>query len=380
MGSQAIADLLDLHEGRLDVPLLDDAAIRELLSTTRRIAIVGASDSQIRPSHGVLLDLRRRIRGRSGQPERGTGRRPDVLPVGDGSGRGDRAGGHRRRVSSGRPVHRAGAGSGRRRRPLPVAPARHRQSGGRPDRDRRGTGGRHGSLHDHRVPPDARRLSRRHHRRSGGSHRWRPRSTCTPNPATTRRSCSCPAIRTAPPGWRRASMAASTAPTLVNANRGLLGYTGTLGGVPVSVQTTMMGTPTTSIVVEELLNLGVHDLHPGRARPAASGARRLGDVVVALAAARRRPGSVASWVAASRPRRPPTMSWSRRSWRQPRGRVDDPRRTGRDLGRLLRPASGRGRPMGHAAAISPPRWRRPRSSCSRCASAARAGRFGPGRS
>jgi purine-nucleoside phosphorylase len=44
---------------------------------------------------------------------------------------------------------------------------------------------------------------------------------------------------------------------LVNQHRGLLGYTGTVDGVPVSVQTTMMGTPTTSIVMEELLNLGV---------------------------------------------------------------------------------------------------------------------------
>ncbi|MFM8629569.1 MAG: purine-nucleoside phosphorylase [Candidatus Limnocylindrus sp.] len=43
---------------------------------------------------------------------------------------------------------------------------------------------------------------------------------------------------------------------LVNENRGLFGYTGTVNGVPVSVQTTGMGTPTTSIVVEELLNLG----------------------------------------------------------------------------------------------------------------------------
>ena len=43
---------------------------------------------------------------------------------------------------------------------------------------------------------------------------------------------------------------------LVNEHRGLLGYTGTVNGVPVSVQTTGMGTPTTSIVVEELLNLG----------------------------------------------------------------------------------------------------------------------------
>ncbi len=44
---------------------------------------------------------------------------------------------------------------------------------------------------------------------------------------------------------------------LVTSHRGLLGYTGTVDGVPVSVQTTMMGAPTTSIVVEELLMLGV---------------------------------------------------------------------------------------------------------------------------
>ena len=44
---------------------------------------------------------------------------------------------------------------------------------------------------------------------------------------------------------------------LVTSHRGLLGYTGTVEGVPVSVQTTMMGTPTTTIVMEELLMLGV---------------------------------------------------------------------------------------------------------------------------
>src|SRR3990172_113982 len=47
---------------------------------------------------------------------------------------------------------------------------------------------------------------------------------------------------------------------LVSEHRGLLGYTGTVGGVPVSVQTTMMGTPTTTIVVEELFMLGVETL------------------------------------------------------------------------------------------------------------------------
>jgi purine-nucleoside phosphorylase len=43
----------------------------------------------------------------------------------------------------------------------------------------------------------------------------------------------------------------------VNEHRGLHGYTGTYQGHPVSVQTTGMGTPSLSIVVEELLMLGV---------------------------------------------------------------------------------------------------------------------------
>jgi DeoD family purine-nucleoside phosphorylase len=71
---------------------------------------------------------------------------------------------------------------------------------------------------------------------------------------------------------------------LVNANRGLLGYTGTLGGVPVSVQTTAMGTPTTSIVMEELINLGVTTfIRVGTC--GGFGGLDTGDVVVALAAA-----------------------------------------------------------------------------------------------
>jgi DeoD family purine-nucleoside phosphorylase len=46
----------------------------------------------------------------------------------------------------------------------------------------------------------------------------------------------------------------------VNDHRGLLGYTGTYKGVPVSVQTSGMGTPSISIVVEELLRLGAERL------------------------------------------------------------------------------------------------------------------------
>jgi purine-nucleoside phosphorylase len=71
---------------------------------------------------------------------------------------------------------------------------------------------------------------------------------------------------------------------LVTEHRGLLGYTGTLDGVPVSVQTTMMGAPTTSIVVEELLMLGAETF----IRVGTTGGfpgTQIGDAVVALAAA-----------------------------------------------------------------------------------------------
>src|SRR4051812_42416830 len=52
------ADVLDAEAGRIGVPLLDADGIRELLASTRRIAIVGASPDPHRPSHGVLRDLR----------------------------------------------------------------------------------------------------------------------------------------------------------------------------------------------------------------------------------------------------------------------------------------------------------------------------------
>jgi purine-nucleoside phosphorylase len=71
---------------------------------------------------------------------------------------------------------------------------------------------------------------------------------------------------------------------LVTSHRGLLGYTGTVDGVPVSVQTTMMGTPTTTIVVEELLMLGVTTfIRVGTT--GGFGRLGIGDAVIALAAA-----------------------------------------------------------------------------------------------
>jgi len=44
---------------------------------------------------------------------------------------------------------------------------------------------------------------------------------------------------------------------LVNKNRGLLSYTGTYKGKPISVQTTGIGCPSAAIVVEELIQLDV---------------------------------------------------------------------------------------------------------------------------
>src|SRR3954447_1971130 len=71
---------------------------------------------------------------------------------------------------------------------------------------------------------------------------------------------------------------------LVSQHRGLLGYTGTIDGVPVSVQTTMMGTPTTTIVMEELLMLGVTTfIRVGTT--GGFGRLGIGDAVVAMSAA-----------------------------------------------------------------------------------------------
>ena len=52
-------EILDLQEGRGDVPLLDDPAIGHLLRTSHRIAIVGASSRAWRPSRGVMETLQR---------------------------------------------------------------------------------------------------------------------------------------------------------------------------------------------------------------------------------------------------------------------------------------------------------------------------------
>jgi DeoD family purine-nucleoside phosphorylase len=70
---------------------------------------------------------------------------------------------------------------------------------------------------------------------------------------------------------------------LVNDNRGLLGYTGTVEGRPVSVQTTGMGPPSIAIVTEELLRLGARQLVRVGTTGALQADVRLGDLIIATA-------------------------------------------------------------------------------------------------
>jgi purine-nucleoside phosphorylase len=70
---------------------------------------------------------------------------------------------------------------------------------------------------------------------------------------------------------------------LVNDNRGLLGYTGTIGGRPVSVQTTGMGPPAIAIVTEELLRLGARQLVRVGTTGALQADIELGELIIATA-------------------------------------------------------------------------------------------------
>lgn len=55
---ELVAEHLDLDAGRLGVPVLGNAEIADLLHSAHRIAVIGASADEGRPSHGVLLGLR----------------------------------------------------------------------------------------------------------------------------------------------------------------------------------------------------------------------------------------------------------------------------------------------------------------------------------
>jgi DeoD family purine-nucleoside phosphorylase len=86
---------------------------------------------------------------------------------------------------------------------------------------------------------------------------------------------------------RRATYIAETfldGAKLVTEERGMLGYTGTYKGMPVSVQATGMGCPSAAIVTEELTQLGVRNLLRVGTCGGYSRDLRLGDLIVATAA------------------------------------------------------------------------------------------------
>jgi DeoD family purine-nucleoside phosphorylase len=71
---------------------------------------------------------------------------------------------------------------------------------------------------------------------------------------------------------------------LVTEERGMLGYTGTYKGEPVSVQATGMGCPSAAIVTEELIQLGARNLLRIGTCGGYNRDLRLGDLVIATAA------------------------------------------------------------------------------------------------
>jgi predicted CoA-binding protein len=56
---QSLADLIEFQEGRSEVRVLDDDGIADVLRSTRRIAMIGASSNPARASNGVFRYLRR---------------------------------------------------------------------------------------------------------------------------------------------------------------------------------------------------------------------------------------------------------------------------------------------------------------------------------
>ena len=70
----------------------------------------------------------------------------------------------------------------------------------------------------------------------------------------------------------------------VNEERGMLGFTGTFEGKPISVQTTGMGCPSAGIVFEELVMLGATRLLRVGTCGALKDGARMADTVIALSA------------------------------------------------------------------------------------------------
>src|SRR2546423_13614183 len=95
-------------------------------------------------------------------------------------------------------------------------------------------------------------------------------------------------------------------PKQVNAERGLLGYTGTYEGTRVSVQGTGMGSPGATIVFEELIQLGVKTLIRVGTCGGLQLGQKLGDTIVAISGVSA--DATASHLVGNEPHTP-TASW-----------------------------------------------------------------------
>jgi len=69
-----------------------------------------------------------------------------------------------------------------------------------------------------------------------------------------------------------------------NSERGMLGYSGTFHGKPVSIQSSGMGCPSAAIVIEELVQLGVEKLLRVGTCGGLQPDRGMGDLIIALSA------------------------------------------------------------------------------------------------
>ena len=155
-----------------------------------------------------------------------------------------------------------------------------------------------------------------------------------------------------------------------NGERGMLGYTGTFNGRPVSVQSTGMGCPSAAIVIEELIQLGVKKL----VRVGTCGGLQpdlaLGDLIVALSAVPA-DGTARHYVGGE-PHAPTAdfelVHAAVHSAKELGKRVRD--RADRLERRLLRPGQGPRRALVGARHPGASRWRPPSSSrsarCARC--------------
>ena len=189
------------------------------------------------------------------------------------------------------------------------------------------------------------RSRRARHVRSGPC-----RSTCAPSRATTPLPSSCPGDP------RRATYIAETfldpGARCVNEERGMLGYTGTFEGRPLSVQSTGMGCPSAAIVVEELVQLGATRLVRVGTCGGLQPAMHMADTGGGRWRPRPRTGRSSPTPTASPTRRPRRWTLVERGRRaRPRAGRAAPRRSDRLQRRVLRP---RPEPVPPLAGAGPP--------------------------